>query len=479
MVAKTYSATLIGLEAIKIEIEVDGHRGVPGLQIIGLPNRAVAEAKERVTAALQNLGIRIKSLKTLINLAPADLRKEPSHLELGMAMGLLSLYGMTQRDLSRVLFLGELSLDGQVKAVKGCLALVRVARSLGFETVIVPTANQNELSYLKLDHVFHVNDLQSVVAWAQGHRELPLVKPGELQVTPPSTSIFDQVEGQFLAKRAIMIAAVGRHHLLLNGSPGIGKTLLAQSLIEVLPALALPEVIEILALQSVTTTHLPAAVTRPFRSPHHTSSLKSLIGGGPQVSPGEISLAHRGVLFLDELAEFPRAHLEALRQPLEAKTISFVKQGRSLDFPADFQLIAATNPCPCGYALSNLHACRCSLGDRARYQQKLSGPLLDRIDLHCTLEETPSGSNLSLKQAQTQVLKALTHRSRVTPKLTSAAAKLVQAAVIKLGLSARSHQKLLKVATSIAHLAQSAQLKPDHIAEALQYRPIIPTLNER
>lgn len=481
MVAKTYSAILLGLSAVPIIIEIDGRRGVPGLHIIGLPNRAVSEAKERITAALQNVGIRIKSLKTLINLAPADLRKDTPHLELAMAVGLVSMYGLVKRDLSRTLLLGTLSLDGQLKAVKGCVALVKAVHSAGFDTIVVPSANQHELCYLQLPAIYHAADLHSVIAWAQGHRQLSTVSTAPLTLQPPALtkSTFDQVTGQSLGKRALVVAAAGHHHVLFTGTPGIGKTLLAQALPDLLPPLSPTQLIEIVALQSLTNTSITTPVCRPFRQPHHTASLRSLIGGGN--SPGEISLAHQGVLFLDELAEFPRTHLEALRQPLESRQITFISSGRTLCFPSDFQLIAATNPCPCGYAGSGIQVCHCSLSAQQRYRQKLSGPFLDRIDLCVRLEESSeaSESDVTLSEAQAQIKAAHTFHQQASTgicSLTSDASQLLKAATHTYALSHRSRQKVLSVARTIADLVAQTDIDAEHVAEALQYRPQI--LNE-
>ncbi len=502
MLAKTFSATLRGLEPIKIEVEVDAVRGAPKLIIIGLPSKAIDEAKERITAALINCGIRPKSKRTVINLAPANLKKSDNAVEFAIVVALLKLYGKVKIETDKAIFLGELSLDGTLKSITGALPLVIAAKEMGFESIFLPKANLNEVNIIKDIKIYPVKHLAQFIALASG-KDKKAIKPAPLRTFASQKQTypldFADIKGQEQAKRALEICAAGGHNLIMVGPPGAGKSLLAKTFPSILPPLTEQEAIEVTKIFSIAglTDKQGLITTRPFRSPHHTISQAGLVGGGSNLKPGEISLAHRGVLFLDEIPEFSRTALEALRQPMEDGVVTIARAAGSARYPASFTLIAAANPCPCGYFGSKQKKCRCSPLIIERYHQKLSGPVLDRIDvrLHVdavklkALTAKDKGKNESSVQIRKRVIKARKRqlkRYQNTPyltnselmskdvkhflKLTDSADRLLTQATTNLNLSARSYFKVIKVAQTIADLAGKDKIEAEFISEALQYR---------
>ena len=502
MLAKTFSATLRGMDPVKIEVEIDAVRGAPKLIIIGLPNKAIDEAKERITASLLNCDIRPKSRRTVINLAPANLKKSDNAIEFAIVVALLKLYGKVKIDTDQAIFLGELSLDGSLKPITGALPLVIAAKEMGFEAVFLPKANLNEVNIIKGIKIYPVDHLRRFITFAD-KKDPKAIKPACLRTFASQKQVysldFADIKGQPQAKRALEICAAGGHNLIMVGPPGAGKSLLAKTFPSILPPLTEQEAIEVTKIFSIAgLTHQTGLITtRPFRSPHHTISQAGLVGGGSNLKPGEISLAHRGVLFLDEIPEFSRAALEALRQPMEDGVVTIARAAGSARYPASFSLIAAANPCPCGYFGSKQKKCRCTPQVIERYRQRLSGPVLDRIDvkLHVdavdikALTEKEKSQNETSAQIRKRVIKArqrqlkryqgtpyLTNSELISKdvrrllKLTNGANQLLTQAATNLALSARSYFKIIKVAQTIADLAGEEVIQREFISEALQYR---------
>ena len=501
MLARVYSAALVGLEPVKIEVEVDGSIGVPCLIFIGLANKTIDEARERITSALLHCGVRIQSKRTVVNLAPADLKKTGSALELAIAVGLLKMYQEIEAETDDTMFFGELSLDGKLKPIKGALPLVLAARQTGFKQVFVPQANQKELEIVSGLGIFPITHLNQLLAHFRKEATILPIKHKKFQSfsNDQSQPYLSEIAGQSLAKRALTIVAAGRHNLLMVGPPGAGKSMLAKALISILPPLTESESVEITKIYSIMGLNNEGLVkTRPMRSPHHTTSQIGLIGGGSLIRPGEITLAHRGILFLDEFPEFQRSAIEALRQPIEEGIIEISRATGSAQFPARFILIAAANPCPCGFLHSGQKPCCCSLLVREKYYKKLSGPILDRIDLHLYVKAVPtkelinnSSSNRSLDQEIRQQVKIATDiqvqrfrgykrlktnadldstQTRYFCRLEPKAQTLLAQASTKLNISARGYFKIIKVAQTIADLDQSSIITDIHLAEALQFR---------
>lgn len=504
MLIRTYSATLQGLKANLIEIEADSMRGKPGLTIIGLPEKSLEEARERITNSLSFCHIRLKCKKTIVNLAPADLRKTGSNLELGIAIALWELTIGQQYTQAGDIFFGELTLDGHLRQIKGALPLVHFAQKSGCRRVFIPAANQAEVSLISGLEIYPLKHLNDLIDFYLQRQVLQPLQSRKYQPSPAqSETDFSHIVGQTVAKRCLEIAAAGGHNLLLSGVPGAGKSLLASALPSILPPLTHSEAIEITAIYSVCglVGDRGFISTRPYRSPHHTISAIGLAGGSSHLLPGELSLAHHGVLFLDELGEFRRDALEILRQPLETGIITISRAAGHVVYPANVTLVAATNPCPCGYLGSRQRACTCSAQEIARYKRKLSGPILDRLDMQIFVPEVDLATltkNASLPMENSATIRARVIRARVRQAkrwsklgfttnhslssaqikafvpLTLAAQQILQKAAQKWQLSARSYFKLIKVARTIADLQELETdiITPDHIAESLQYRQL-------
>lgn len=493
--AKVNSAAVVGLDAVPVEVEVDISQGLPSFTIVGLPDKAVEESKERVRSAIKNAGVNFPTKRITVNLAPADIKKEGPAYDLAIAIGILIADEKIPQITEDILLVGELALNGSLRHISGMLP---IASSLAkkFPKIILPDINKDEAALVKKIRIIPAKNLKDLIFYFKKEKPLPAYYK-KFKIQAPKNYEFDfaYIKGQEQAKRALEIASAGNHNVLMIGPPGAGKTLLARTIPSILPELLDDEILEVTKIYSVAgllSINEPLINIRPFRAPHHTTSNVALVGGGTYPRPGEITLAHRGVLFMDEFAEFPRSVLEALRQPLEDGIMTVSRAQGSHTYPAKFILVAAQNPCPCGYLGDPVKSCICAPNQILRYQKRVSGPLLDRIDIHIEVprlkyekladekiaEESSRVRERVSKSRKIQIKRLGKTNSEMTPKeikefcaLDAKSKDLLRAAVNQLNLSARQYTRVLKLGRTIADLAGAQNIDSGHIAEALQYRP--------
>lgn len=513
MLARVFSCGVIGLDGVIIEVEVDSSNGQSKVLIVGLPDAAVQESRERVQSAIKNSGFTFPRKRVTINLAPADVRKEGPAYDLPIAVGVLAAsQQINPVKLQKSLVVGELSLDGTLRHVRGILPMAALARQEGFQRLIVPKVDAEEAALIPDLEIIAVESLRQLADWLRGEIEIEIPKPSfalDEAILQYQTD-FQEIKGQEHVKRALEVAAAGGHNVLMVGPPGSGKTLMARALPSIMPTMTIDEALDVTRIYSVADqlpSDIPLMRNRPFRSPHHTISHAGLVGGGNWPHPGEISLAHRGVLFLDELPEFGSRVLEVMRQPMEDKVVTISRAQGSLTFPANFQLIGAMNPCPCGFYGDPVKPCTCALGMVQKYQKRISGPMLDRFDIHVEVPRVEYDKLTNQRLGESSIIireRVETARQRQIQRfshngsnpdenqknllmtsnadmgvgeirkfchLDDAGETLMRAAMRQLQLSARAFHRVLKIARTIADLAGSENIAPNHLAEALQYRP--------